>query len=149
MSTAKRVREEREAKRLSLRELAEKTSFTHTTIGALEKGETKNISLTLIEEISKALNVSPVYLMGWTGDKYYTINGDNNVQVNDNHGTIENVGYITYHNNTIEETNPATANLDNIIEGQLTNEEGLKVVAKLLSEILETNKAILEELKRR
>lgn len=41
MIISKRIKEERKAKNYSLRDLADKTNFSHSTIKSLENGETK------------------------------------------------------------------------------------------------------------
>jgi len=53
----KRVREERERQNLSQEQLAVKAGVHRTYIGMIERAE-KNITLTNMEKISKALNVS-------------------------------------------------------------------------------------------
>ena len=52
-----RVRELRKEKRLSQEELADKAGLHRTYIGMIERGE-KNITLTNIEKISKALELT-------------------------------------------------------------------------------------------
>ena len=57
-----RVRELRKEKELSQEELADKAGLHRTYIGMIERGE-KNITLTNIEKIAKALDVSIIELM--------------------------------------------------------------------------------------
>jgi len=57
-----RVRELRKEKELSQEELADKAGLHRTYIGMIERGE-KNITLTSIEKIAKALAVSIKELM--------------------------------------------------------------------------------------
>lgn len=57
MKFAKRVREERKKLGLSQEEFAAKSGFHRTYIGMIERAE-RNITLSNIEKISKALKVS-------------------------------------------------------------------------------------------
>jgi transcriptional regulator with XRE-family HTH domain len=54
---AKRVREERKKLKLSQEEFAAKAGFHRTYIGMIERAE-RNITLSNIEKISKALRIS-------------------------------------------------------------------------------------------
>ncbi len=58
-----RVREERQKQKLSQEELAEKAGVHRTYIGMIERAE-KNITLTNIERIAKALGVPLHRLLG-------------------------------------------------------------------------------------
>lgn len=57
MRFAKRVREERKKLKLSQEEFAAKAGFHRTYIGMIERGE-RNITLSNIEKLSKALKIS-------------------------------------------------------------------------------------------
>jgi DNA-binding Xre family transcriptional regulator len=54
-----RLREEREAQRLSQGELADLAGTHQATISLLESGKTRRVDLDLIERIAKALGVAP------------------------------------------------------------------------------------------
>lgn len=126
---------------------------TSTVSSILDRG-ILNANLKNVFSICKALGIKPEALD--TGYDFSVstnvFSGNNNIQVSNNKGSV------TYNNtmNTIEETNPAEANTDDVIGFQITNEEVQAEILVLLKEILvfnkETlivNKAILEELKKR
>lgn len=68
MSFSKRLKEAREARGMTLLELANKIGKTEATVQRYESGNIKNLKNDTIEALAKALNVSPIYLMGWDED---------------------------------------------------------------------------------
>lgn len=66
-----RIKELREAKRLSIRALALATGFSHSTILRIEKGERK-ISTPQAVALADFFGVSVDYLLGKTADEMFT-----------------------------------------------------------------------------
>lgn len=65
MTVGERIRKQRELLGISQTELAEKIKVSKQTLYKYEKNIITNIPSDKIEEISKILDVSEVYLMGW------------------------------------------------------------------------------------
>lgn len=65
MTVGDRIRKQREFLGFSQTELAERVNISKQTLYKYEKNIITNIPSDTIEEISKVLNVSPAYLMGW------------------------------------------------------------------------------------
>ena len=65
MTVGDRIRKQRELLGISQTELAEKIKVSKQTLYKYEKNLITNIPSNIIEEISKVLNVSESYLMGW------------------------------------------------------------------------------------
>lgn len=66
MSTVgSRIKAARTAQNISVDELATKLGKNRATIYRYESDEIENFPFSIIEPLSKALNVSPAYLMGW------------------------------------------------------------------------------------
>ena len=65
MTVGDRIRKQRELLGISQTELAEKIKVSKQTLYKYEKNVITNIPSDKIEEISKVLNVSEAYLMGW------------------------------------------------------------------------------------
>lgn len=65
MTVGDRIRKQREFLELSQTELAERVNISKQTLYKYEKNIITNIPSDKIEEISKVLNVSEAYLMGW------------------------------------------------------------------------------------
>ena len=65
MTVGDRIRKQRELLGISQTELAEKIKVSKQTLYKYEKNIITNIPSDKIEEISKVLNVSEAYLMGW------------------------------------------------------------------------------------
>lgn len=65
MTVGDRIRKQRELVGLSQTELAEKVKISKQTLYKYEMNVITNIPSDKIEEISKHLDVSPAYLMGW------------------------------------------------------------------------------------
>lgn len=67
MSTiGNRIRSARQFQNMSVDELARKLGKNRATIYRYESDEIENFPFSIIEPLSKALNVSPAYLMGWS-----------------------------------------------------------------------------------
>ena len=60
-----RIKERRLALNLSYQELAEKTGMSKSTLQRYETGFIRNLSVYRLEILAQALDVSPIYLMGW------------------------------------------------------------------------------------
>lgn len=58
-----RVRELREARRWSLRELARRAGLRPASLSAIERGQTTGIDFETLEKLAKALEVDPGYLL--------------------------------------------------------------------------------------
>lgn len=65
MCFSKRMKQSREKQGMTLAELGKKIGKTEATVQRYESGNIKNLKNDTIENISKALNVNPAYLMGW------------------------------------------------------------------------------------
>lgn len=60
-----KIKQRREELNLTLQEVADKVGVTAPTIQRYESGEIKNVRRDKIDKLSKALDVTPSYLMGW------------------------------------------------------------------------------------
>lgn len=69
---AKRLRRAREARALTVRELAERANTTHQTIQNLSDGLGGNSGVGILFDIAKALDVSPAWLAFGEGDDPFT-----------------------------------------------------------------------------
>lgn len=69
MNFSKRLKKARESRGMTLLELANKIDRTEATVQRYESGNIKNLKNDTIEALAKALNVSPIYLMGWDEGK--------------------------------------------------------------------------------
>lgn len=88
--TGKRIKTRRRELGITQEELGKKAGVTKATINKYETGIVSNLKRSTIEEIAKALNVSPSYIMGWT---------DNIAEVHTNNGVIgQNSGTVTVNN---------------------------------------------------
>ena len=65
MSVGKRIKERRNELQMSVDDLATKLKKNRATIYRYEKGEIENLPIDIIESLSKALDTTPQYLMGW------------------------------------------------------------------------------------
>ncbi len=88
--TGKRIKARRKDLGMTQEELGQKAGVTKATINKYETGIVQNLKRSTIEDMAKALNVSPSYIMGWT---------DNVAEVHTNNGVIgQNSGTITVNN---------------------------------------------------
>lgn len=62
---AKRLKELRTEKQLSLQELADRTGLTKSTLQRYETGNIGNIPLSKIDILAKGLDVNPHVILGW------------------------------------------------------------------------------------
>lgn len=69
MTIGERIRERREALKINQTDLADKISVSKQTLYKYENGIVTNIPSNKIEEIAKALNTTPEFLMGWEKPK--------------------------------------------------------------------------------
>lgn len=65
MTIGERIRKRREQMHFGLTELAEKVNITKQALYKYENDIVTNIPSNKIEELAKALNTTPAYLMGW------------------------------------------------------------------------------------
>ena len=65
MTLGDRIRVKREQARLTQEELAVKTGTKKQTISKYENGIITDIPLSKLDTIAKALNTTPIYLLGW------------------------------------------------------------------------------------
>ena len=71
-----RMKSRREELDMSYQTLSDKVGISKSTLQRYETGSIKNMPIDKLEDIAKALNVSPSYLMGWdepSDDKQLTI----------------------------------------------------------------------------
>lgn len=64
-----RMKTRREELNMSYQTLSEKVGISKSTLQRYETGYIKNMPVDKLEEIAKALNISPSYLMGWDEPK--------------------------------------------------------------------------------
>lgn len=67
MSIGNRIKMRRMQMGLSVDELAKQLGKNRATVYRYESDEIENLPLSILEPLSKALGVSPAYLMGWEG----------------------------------------------------------------------------------
>lgn len=65
MTKGQRIKELRERRKMTQEELAKKLNTTKQTISKYEKDIVTNIPSDRIEELSKVLNSTPEYILGW------------------------------------------------------------------------------------
>lgn len=65
-SIINRIKQRRNELNMSYQELADKTGLSKSTLQRYETGSIKNMPLDKLEELAKALDVKPSYLMGWS-----------------------------------------------------------------------------------
>lgn len=65
-SIINRIKQRRIELHMSYQDLANKTGLSKSTLQRYETGTIKNMPLDKLEDLSKALNVKPSYLMGWS-----------------------------------------------------------------------------------
>ena len=61
----KRMKTRREELNMSYQTLSEKVGISKSTLQRYETGYIKNMPVDKLEEIANALEISPLYLMGW------------------------------------------------------------------------------------
>lgn len=69
MTIGERIRLRRQELRMSADELAAKLGKNRATIYRYESNDIENLPISIIPELSKALNCSEAYLMGWQEKK--------------------------------------------------------------------------------
>lgn len=60
-----RIKKRREALNMSYQTLSDKVGISKSTLQRYETGHIKNMPIDKLEDIAKALCISPAYLMGW------------------------------------------------------------------------------------
>lgn len=65
MTIQERIRTQREAIGLSMREVANALGLSPSTVSRYENGNIDNMGIDKIESLAKVLRCSPGYLMGW------------------------------------------------------------------------------------
>ena len=73
MTIGQRIKERRERLGLGQTELADRVGISKQTLYKYENGIITNIPSDKIEAISKVLNMSPGYLMGWSDNIDYVV----------------------------------------------------------------------------
>ncbi len=69
----KRIKERRLELGLSYQDIADATGLSKSTIQRYETGSIRKVPINQIEDLAKALHVTPNYLMGWDDSPgYYT-----------------------------------------------------------------------------
>ena len=68
MELKDKIKKRREELNMSLQQVADIVGVNKSSIKRFEDGEIKNIRLDRVEKIAQALQISPVYLMGWDED---------------------------------------------------------------------------------
>ena len=70
MNVGKRIQERREAIGLSVDEMAEALGKDRSTIYRYERGDIEKLPTSVLEPLSKILNTTPSYLMGWDDNNF-------------------------------------------------------------------------------
>ncbi|AXI27296.1 hypothetical protein CG018_07705 [Gemella sp. ND 6198] len=131
MKTPDRIKISREALKLTKRELAKRIGVHESSISKYEKGIV-DFPLSKISDLSRVLNVSEAYLMGWTDD----INYNNNSlieKINNNVIKLNSKNQKKTLNYTNDLLNSQNKSIENNINENIGNED--------LTEILVTEKA--------
>ena len=68
MTVGERIKNRREEIGMTVDELAEKLGKNRATIYRYERGDIEKLPIEILEPISRALDVSPGCLMGWTDE---------------------------------------------------------------------------------
>lgn len=68
MTIGKRIKDRRIELNMSVDELAKRLNKNRATIYRYEKGDIENLPVDILESLSKALDTTPQYLMGWNGE---------------------------------------------------------------------------------
>ncbi len=76
-----RIRDRRMELGLSYQDLADKTGMSKSTLQRYETGFIKNIPLSRVEALAKALRVTPEYLMGWEEKSEAPVMDDETLQM--------------------------------------------------------------------
>lgn len=76
-----RIRNRRLELDLSYQDLADKTGMSKSTLQRYETGFIKNIPLSRVEALAKALRVTPEYLMGWEEKSEAPVMDDETLQM--------------------------------------------------------------------
>jgi transcriptional regulator with XRE-family HTH domain len=71
MNYGLRIKQRRLELGLSVDELAKKVGKSRATIYRYENGDIKEIPMSVLEPIVRALHTTPQYLMGWDSDEIY------------------------------------------------------------------------------
>lgn len=66
---------------LTLEQIAVQVGVSKPTVMRWENGDIENMRADKIAKLAKALNTTPVYLMGWTEDKEIMDSSNNNAKV--------------------------------------------------------------------
>ena len=131
MKTPDRIKISRDALKLTKRELAKRIGVHESSISKYEKGIV-DFPLSKISDLSRALNVSEAYLMGWTDD----INYNNNSLIEKINNNVIKLNSKNQ-NKTLNYTNELLNSQNKIIENNINENIGNED----LTEILVTEKA--------
>lgn len=93
--TGKRIKERRAELGLSQEELAEKTGVTRTTVAKWESGE-NNLKQSKIKTIAKALDCSPVWIVGLDDSTNIVIEIERNMDELDERNLQRIIKYAEY-----------------------------------------------------
>lgn len=80
MNKGKRIRQKREELGISLTDFANKVGVSKQTLYKYEHNIVTNIPSDKLEEIAKALDVTPGYLMGWDSESI-TASGHDDIEI--------------------------------------------------------------------
>lgn len=102
--------------KLSRAELGKKLNLHETTIKRYEDGEIKLLDVEKISEFAKALDVSPLYLMGWDNEKNERYDINNNYIIENSSGELDKkLNYNNIKDDDID-NNRIIKNLENFIK---------------------------------
>lgn len=149
------IKERRKQLKISAEELASKIGVSNSTVYRYENGDIEKVSIENIEQIAKALNTNPAYIMGWTKDassmninQSHSFNessgGQNQISNYDGSNSTYHFGNSDAHNSTMQRLGSADLKLQrsllNKIDEQIaiqreTNNK-LDLLIDLISELL-------------
>lgn len=86
-----KIKSLRKQRGMTQEELGNKIGVTKATINKYETGVVVNLRRPVIEQLARALDTTPAYLMGWTdnsSNNNVNVNGSNNGVIGQNSGEI-------------------------------------------------------------
>lgn len=113
MNIGKRIKERRKEIGLSVDDVAAQLNKNRATVYRYESNDIENLPLNILEPLSKVLQTTPAYLMGWdikenteivvTKDELNLLNNYKKLNTSGKNEAIKRVEELTYINKYIEE----------------------------------------------
>lgn len=96
-----RIKECRKREGLSAEELAKKLGKNKATIYRYENADIKDLPITILEPLAKALNTTPAYLLGWDKEESNSLSTREEREIeSDLEDTMNSVSSAAYDDNT-------------------------------------------------